>query len=139
AVGSQVYTVALNSLTQKITVTGTSAFSVTMSSSSISTLGGAGAQLTTGFNSDTKTATSQTSDALVNLTPVSNIRVLFEYTSTVEDVKQQPATLIIPVTGNGFQWITYTPPTNNRQYFTLSNRSTNIRITLYDDLFEPLD
>lgn len=131
--GFQTYSVTYSATAGAFTITAGSAFSVNMSSGSNLASG------ITGFSTNTSSATSQTSNQVVNLgnTLAINIRIEGAANGTT-DVKQNWSSFLIPVLGNQGTFLEYFSPETFRQYVIFDRSISVLRISLWDDNFNAI-
>lgn len=74
-----------------------------------------------------------------NLSRTISYHILIEGSTSIEDVKQQHSSFIVPVTEGSQSWITYEPRQSFPQHVILNHRFKTIRVQVLDDQYRPLN
>lgn len=137
--GTQIYTVTLSPVSNKITIEAVGAFQLLFSGND-STSAGGGAQTLIGFSStDTAMAVSHTAPNMVNLSPVHTINISIEDISTVSQRNLQGTSFIIPIPAGSLNYINYISGDNFEQVVTFHSSKRIISVVFRDDRNNVID
>lgn len=132
--GTQIYTVTLSPVTNKITISAVGAFSLSFTKSEST------AHTLIGFNkSDYASAVSQVAPNLINLSPIHTINISINEISMISQQNLQGTTFMIPVPAGSLSYINYIPPVEFNQIVEFQTNQRVLSCVMRDELHTAID